>query len=493
MENNNSYRQIFRATGLFGSIQILTIIFSIIRNKSIALLMGANGIGLIGMFTSAITLISSITSFGFGSSSVKIISEARATNHNLTKSIYIIRKLSFVLGFFGLLVTIIFSKVFGNIFFGANNYIHTYYFLGLSLAIFFMSWESGETAILQGLRELSKIAKANVLSSALGLIFSLPMFYYWGIYGLVPSLVVVYFFNAIVNYFYSKKAISSNFRTKIYNELDLVRSVLKLGFAMSLSSILVYFVMVLIRIYISKYGNLLNLGYYQAAFGILNGYVGMIFNAMAKDYYPRLSEINSDNYLCKKISNEQIELGLLIILPIIALLIVFLPTVIVLLYTRDFLVIKYLMYWALLGIPFKMISWSLSYVILSKGDIKSFLTYEITGNIIILLSNILFYFLFGLIGLGYAFLFSNILYLIIVLFLTKKKYSIGLNKEILIFFFISIISFGILILINCNLNGFALYLSNSIIILSIIIYSVFNLARKLRFQSYLLSKINFIK
>ena len=42
----------------------------------------------------------------------------------------------------------------------------------------------------------------------------------------------------------------------------------------------------------------------------------MIFNAMATDYFPRLSAINKDNNAIQKVVNEQAEIAILLITPI---------------------------------------------------------------------------------------------------------------------------------------------------------------------------------
>ena len=81
------------------------------------------------------------------------------------------------------------------------------------------------------------------------------------------------------------------------------------------------------------------MGYYAAGILIINAYVGMIFNAMATDYFPRLSAINKDNNAIQKVVNEQAEIAILLITPIITLFLLFKELIIQILYTPSFLVI----------------------------------------------------------------------------------------------------------------------------------------------------------
>ncbi|MDQ8004331.1 MAG: O-antigen translocase [Pedobacter sp.] len=436
MSEEKSYRDIFKATSLFGGVQVIVIIFSIIRSKAIALWLGPDGIGVMGVFISAITFVFSICSFGIGSSSVRNISQEKANNNlNAIKgTISVVRTLSFGSGILGLLITVFFSGILSKVSFESNYENYTIAFALLSLSVFFMAWESGENAILQGLRELKWLAKSSVISSFCGTVLVLPLYYFYGLKAIVPSLLITYLFSALIPFLYTNKIKlpTSNFLKE--RKVEVAVDILKFGLAMAMSSIMVYAVMFVIRVYISNKGSMADVGYYQAAFAILNGYVGLLFTAMSKDYYPRLCELNEDTNAAGKIANYQIEMGLLILGPIVAFLIIGAPIIIRILYSNEFLSITSIMYWSLIGIFFKVLSWSFSYVILSKGDKKYFVLYEVVGNLTILVTHILGYEKWGLNGLGYAFLLSNIVYFIMVYVIVKRKYAIFLGKGALVTF-----------------------------------------------------------
>jgi len=46
----SSYRHIFRATGLLGSVQVLYVLIAVVRNKITALFIGAAGMGLADLY-----------------------------------------------------------------------------------------------------------------------------------------------------------------------------------------------------------------------------------------------------------------------------------------------------------------------------------------------------------------------------------------------------------------------------------------------------------
>ena len=55
-ENKSSYRQILKATSLFGSVQLFNILIAVLRTKLIAILIGPIGIGIAGLLNSTIEI-----------------------------------------------------------------------------------------------------------------------------------------------------------------------------------------------------------------------------------------------------------------------------------------------------------------------------------------------------------------------------------------------------------------------------------------------------
>ena len=80
---NKTYTHILKYTGLFGGVQGLGILVGIVRNKLVALLLGAEGMGLMSLFNSTTKLISDSTNFGLSMSAVRELSAA-FEQHNET-------------------------------------------------------------------------------------------------------------------------------------------------------------------------------------------------------------------------------------------------------------------------------------------------------------------------------------------------------------------------------------------------------------------------
>ena len=72
-DSKSSYRSIFKATSLFGGVQVYQILIQIIKSKIIAVLLGPAGVGVIGLFQSGLDLVKNLTSMGLASSAVRAL------------------------------------------------------------------------------------------------------------------------------------------------------------------------------------------------------------------------------------------------------------------------------------------------------------------------------------------------------------------------------------------------------------------------------------
>ena len=161
MEQKSSYRQIVKATSLFGGVQFFQIIISVIRSKFVAILLGPAGMGVVGLLTATTELVAGLTNFGLGTSAVKNISEANATDNRERISIVIavVRRLVWITGLLGSLVTLVASPWLSQFTFGNKDY--TIAFIWISITLLLNQLSTGELVLLQGLRKLQQLAKAS--------------------------------------------------------------------------------------------------------------------------------------------------------------------------------------------------------------------------------------------------------------------------------------------------------------------------------------------
>jgi O-antigen/teichoic acid export membrane protein len=487
-EEQSSYRQIMKATSIFGGVQVYNIIISIVRSKFIAILLGPAGMGIAGLLTSTTSFIGTLANLGLSTSAVKNIAAANTSGDSkkVGTSVSVLRHLVWITGIIGTVFTLVFAPWLSELTFGNKDY--TFAFILISITVLLSEINAGQFVVLQGMRKLQYLAKANVAGVTFALLTSIPIYYVWGIKGIVPAIILSSFLTLFLSWYFSSKVKIDRVkvdRATLFSEGgDMVR----MGFFLSLSSMISMATSYVVRIFISHTGGVEQVGLYNAGFSIINTYVGMVFSAMATDYFPRLSGIANDKGKTKSTINQQAEVALLILAPILTFFLIFINWVVILFYSSRFLTIDTMIHWAALGIFFKAASWPIAYLIIAKGNSKLFFYNELIVNLYMLGLNIIGYQLKGLEGLGISFFVGYLIYLIQVFIIVNRKYTFVFQKtfyEIFgIQFFLGILCFVSSKLLNPPYN----YIVGSLIILISSYYSLRELNKRLGLISLILEK-----
>jgi O-antigen/teichoic acid export membrane protein len=422
-DSKASYYQILKTTTLFGGVQFFNIIISIIRTKLIAIFIGPAGMGITALLNSTINIISGISGLGIETSSVKHISSSYKNEdlNTVSTTVSVVRKLVLLTGILGALLAIVFSNWLSIITFGDSS--HMYSFVFLSITLFFKQISLGQLVVLQGLRKIKLLAKANFYGNLFGLLFSIPVYYYYKIDAIVPTIIVASLSALIFSFYYSKKVKIKNIKLTNIQFTLVGKDIIKLGIMLTFSGLLTLLSTYLIQIYIVKTGNIEQVGFFNAGFTLLNSYVGIIFTVMSTDYFPRLSSISTDNEKIRISVMQQALISILIITPIIILFLIFIPLIVKIIYTSKFISIIPMVCFGIIGMLFKAVSWSMGFILLAKGDSEIFIKTAIGFNFLSLFLNILGYYYYGLEGLGFSFLIYYFLHFIIVKIITKKRYG----------------------------------------------------------------------
>lgn len=430
-DNKTSYRSIFKATSLFGGLQVYQIFIQVIKAKIIAVLLGPAGVGIIGLFQSGLDMVRNLTSMGLASSAVRDVSEANSTNdiQRISNTLSVVKRLAWLTGIIGSIVVIVLSPLLSKSLFG--NYDYTIPFVLLSVILLFDQLSAGQRVVLQGLRRLRDLAHCSAVGITLGLIVSVPFYYWMGIEGIAPTLILTSAVSLLVSWWYSQKVKIITKKIKIKESFVQGRQMLIMGISMSLSGIFATLAAYVTRGYIQSIGGIEEVGLYQAGFVIMTTYVGLVMNAIATDYYPRLASINNDNEKCREAVCQQGEIGFMILAPLLVICLVFMPFVLKILYSEDFLDANLYISWACLGMAFKFGSWIVSFLIVAKADSKVFIIIELIACLYSIILNLIGYKLWGLQGLGIAFVLTYILYFIHVFIVARRRYEFYFNNGFL--------------------------------------------------------------
>lgn len=424
-KSDNSYRSILKGTSIFGGVQIIQILINLIRGKFVAMFLGPEGMGISSMFTSASNTIQRFSSLGLNLAIVKEV--AAEEDDRRTAVIRVSSQLLRLTALFGALICALFSIPLSRLTFGSDAY--AWQFVILAAGVFFSVESAGKLSILQGLHRIKDISRGTIIGSLTGLIVGVPLYYFFGDRGIVPAIVLLAL-SLYLSYSIPLRKIhppSGKFSWRAHTPL--IKKLIMLGVVLMANDLLSTLTTYLINIFIRHAGSESAVGLYQAANSITNQYSGMVFAALAMDYFPRLSAAASDNGEMKAIVNRQTEIVSLLIAPAATLLILSAPLAIKILLTPDFYPILDLMRWMGLGILIRALSFPMAYISFAKGNKKFFFWMEGIGcNMLTLGLSCIFFHFFGLLGLGYALVADNAACLIIYYFANRKLYSYNFSR-----------------------------------------------------------------
>ncbi len=424
-EEQKSYQNVMKATTLFGGVQVIHILITIARSKIIALLVGAEGMGIAALFLAPLRLLTTATNLGLDKSAVKEIAGFAKEGNQLKvhRSIEVLKRLAWFTAIIGAVLMLVFSPFLSQWSFDSSNY--TISFIWLGLALIFNQLAASRLGILQGLRKLQFLAKSNLYGAISGLLVTIPLYYFLGIDGILPAIILTSGFIFVFAFYFSRKAVKkvSEGALSTREAFSEGKGMMKLGVTLGISTLIGLLVAYLVQIYISHQGGETEVGFYSAGIVILNTYVGLIFNAMSTDYFPRLSAICEDGIAVVKTVFEQAFIAILLITPIVIFFVGFAPLLIELLYSGEFEPTVSLVRWGILGMVFKAASWSMGYIIIAKGDSSLFMKTAVCFNSVLLALNLIGYHFYGLEGVGISLLIYFVIHFLAVKWLTHYRYG----------------------------------------------------------------------
>lgn len=464
-DNNQSlYRSIFKATSLFGGVQVYQILIQIIKSKFVAVLLGPAGVGIMGLYQSGLQLVQQISSMGLANSAVRDVSEANGSNdiQRIANTVTVVRKLVWLTGLLGLIIVACCSPLLSKFSFG--NYDYTIPFIILSATLLFDQLSAGQRVVLQGMRRLKDLAKCTAFGATFGLITSVPLYYWLDIDGIVPTLILNSACALMLSWLYSRKIKIEKVQVSPKQTITQGRQMLVMGISMSLSAIFASIISYILRSVIQSGGGVEQVGLYQAGFVIMTTYVGMVMNAIGTDYYPRLAAINKDNTQCRETVSQQGEIGIMVLGPMLTICLVFMPFVLKILYSDSFLAANEYIIWACLGMMLRFGAWIISYLFVAKAESILFIKVELSSNLYYLIFSLLGYKYCGLTGLGLAFALDYLVYFMQCYFIARKRYDFRFTNSFIKCYAIQLLLVVLSLTIVMVFDGWMKYTFGSVII-----------------------------
>jgi len=407
--------KVFSFTGISTLIKLISGYVSV---KIIATIVGPSGIALIGQLQNFTSIFTTLGAGGINNGVVKYVSEYKDEETQLEKFIRTGFKITITCSLFFGVILILFSYPLSHWILLDNQYYYVFILFGISLLL--LSLNNFFLSIINGFQEFKKFVLINIITSIVGLVFTVILV---SLYQLKGALIANVTYQSIILFvtIYFLKSLKWFSKNKFNGKLN--KDIVKRYFSYSLMAIVsaatVPVSQLLIRGYLINNYSISSAGYWEGMNRISGLYLLFVTTSFSVYYLPKLSEIKSESLLRKEILTTY-----KIITPIIAisLMLIFIlkGVVISILFTKEFYPMKELFLWQLLGDFFKIMSWILAFLMVAKSMTKTYIFTEIIFSILIVLLSYIFINLHGVIGATQSYCINYFIYFIVMLLVFRK-------------------------------------------------------------------------
>ena len=413
----NDFIKVFSLSAFSTLIKVITNFISI---KVVAVIIGPSGVALLGQLSNFSNTFLKLASGGNNSGVTKYIAEHKYQEDNIKKIIGTATLISFYLSILCGIVMIVLSDYFTRVILDDHHHQYGSIFIVFGITIFLFSLNAKLLAILNGFQQYKKFIIIDIVTSTVGLIFSIVLVLKWGVYGALLASVTYQSIIVFISLFFVLKLhwFKWNFLFKGFDK-NMAIKLSMYAFMTLISAITVPISQILVRTRIKDTLSLNEAGIWEGMNKVSGMYLMVITTSLGIYYLPRLAELKDSYYIKKEIFKTAKLLFPFVLL--MSLSIYFMRDFIIeLIFSKEFKTMNNFFIYQLIGDFFKIFSWLLGYQMLAKTMTKTYVLTEILSSITWVSLSFLLIQKIGSIGATVAYAITYVIYFIFLLFIFRN-------------------------------------------------------------------------
>lgn len=421
---------ILKATALLGSSSVMSLLVGLISVKVWATFIGPAGLGQLGLLQGLLNLAATLAGFGTGAAIVRFGARSLADGDHTGFAAY--RQAAWwifaALGSLILVAMTIFQVPIAGWMLGGAE--HGPQVMLIGVAVMFTFAAGLETGTLNAHHLVGVLARLMLLNTLAGAAVSMSLIWAFGTAGIAPAMLAGAVINwAIARHMARRKAPVQGPPPSATEVRRAAGELLRFGLPYTGSGLVGSAVQALVQLMVLHRLDLPAVGFHRAAVTLSERYLGVILTAMGQDYYPRLSATERKPAPLSAAINMQFRLVLLIGGPLVLGLIAAAGLLVPLIYTEHFTPVVGIVEWQIAGNLFRFTSWTMAYAILAHGSGRLYFCVELAGALATLGANWIAITLWGLEGLGMAFLAVFAAYFALTWAVLHARFGFALSSE----------------------------------------------------------------
>ncbi|MCZ2396337.1 MAG: O-antigen translocase [Chitinophagales bacterium] len=406
-------------TSLYTSLSTgITFLTGFVVTKVVAMRIGPEGMAYYGQFLNTTSILAMLGTGAITTGVVKYLaeySEDKVRQQQLISTAFIMVLLSSAIIS---LFTMACSSPLSVAAFKTKDFWIVYLVYGFCLTA--VSLNLIFSSILNGLKKIKQLTLINIIASLTGMLSIVILSYYLDLKGVLINSSIVGVIMMFINIMMFKKwGIEWKFSMSQFDK-PLLKKLFSFSLMAIVSGTVSPVMQFLVRSKIISSVSLQDAGYWQAVTRISDYYLGFVSSVLVVYYMPKLSELKTADEIRK-----EIRYGYKIILPVVGILSLSVwlcrDLIIHILFTKDFIAMRDLFAFQLIGDFLKIGSWILAYLMVAKAMTRIFIITEIGFGVSFVVFSYIFIAYYGVIGATYAFALNYLIYWAIMFLLAKRN------------------------------------------------------------------------
>lgn len=410
----NDLVKVFSFTGLSTLVKLFTGYVSV---KIVASIIGPSGMALLGQLQNFVSISTILGAGGINNGVVKYIAEYRESQTLLQKFISTGLRITIIFSLFFGIGMVLLSKILSEWILLDGGYYYIFIFFGFTLIL--LSLNNFLLSIINGFKEFKKYVIVNIVTSLLGLLFTVFLV---SMYKIEGALIANVTFQSVVLFATILMVRKSTWFTSVnfINAWDFIIAKKYMSYSLMalVTAVTVPVSQLIIRKYLISTLSIEDAGYWEAMNRVSSLYMMFVTTTLSIYYLPKLSETDDSKLRGEVLSAYKIIIPFVVLT--LSIMFLMKDLLIRILFTPEFTPMKELFFWQLLGDCFKVTSWILAFVMVAKAMTKIFILTEIFFGILVVIITRYFIDNLGFQGASQAYCLNYFLYLLCMIFIFRK-------------------------------------------------------------------------
>lgn len=407
--------KVFSLTSLSTLVKMLTGFVSV---KVVASIIGPAGVALVGQLNNFATIAMSLSSGGINNGITKYISEFKDDPAKVATFLSTALRITVICSLCVGVAMIVLNRLLSRLILQTEEYWYVFLIFGFTILLYALN--SMLLSVVNGFKEFKKYVKINIANSIVGLCFTLAFVLTLGLPGALVSAVTYQSVMLFITMWMIRKSawsVWSNFKMRL-NRLA-SKQYFKYTLMTLTTALTVPISQLLLRSYVITEISPIEAGWWEGLTRLSGSCLTIVTTSFAVYYMPRLSELHEAQKLSKEIFKAY---AVIVPFLVIGFLLVYLfrYPIIRILFTSEFYPMADLFFWQFIGEIFKICSWLLSYIMVAKAMVKTFVLTEVIFTGAYVLFSYYFIRIDGIMGIPKAYVINYILYFISMVIIFRK-------------------------------------------------------------------------